>query len=463
MTLSPSQVRLRRLRGECGELEDFCRQVLPDGDYKTILIKPNWVKHQEDPAFPITALVTSTNLIEAAIEACLAKYPGVEEITVGDVPLQSCDWGLLVSQTGIDRLIAKYAGVQRPKIRFLDLRREIYRDGKRLQPDSRNGSFGDPKGYREVTLDQASFLEPISDASEKFRVADYSPQETVSSHKRSFHRYLIAGSALACDLFINLPKMKVHQKAGITGALKNLVGVNGQKAYLVHYREGMARQNGDEFPDNVSRLIWLQSRLRQGLQSRSRFLFQLLRLGWLPLKRLAGIKTRGTRENLGKGFYLAGGAWHGNDTIWRMVYDINRIVRYAAPEGELKPTPQRDYVAIMDAMVAGEGNGPLQPLPVEAGLVLAARDPFKMDMVMARLMGFDYRKIPTLGQFRLFTDREWGNFAPGELAIDNDGALLSGLDALPVLRRFIPPPGWATHIELGEEDVAGTMQPARVL
>ncbi|HET9365374.1 MAG TPA: DUF362 domain-containing protein, partial [Candidatus Angelobacter sp.] len=360
MTLSPSQVRLRRLRGERGELQDFCRQALPDGDYKTILIKPNWVKHQEDPAFPIAALVTSTDLIEATVEACLAKYPGVQEITIGDVPLQSCDWGLLVSQTGINRLIAKYADIQRPKIRFLDLRREIYRDGKRLQPDRRNGGFGDPKGYREVTLDQASFLEPISDASEKFRVADYSPQETVSSHKRSFHRYLIAGSALACDLFINLPKMKVHQKAGITGALKNLVGVNGQKAYLVHYREGMARQNGDEFPDNVSRLVWLQSRLRQGLQSRSRFLFRLLRLGWLPLKRLAGIKTRGIRENLGKSFYLAGGAWHGNDTIWRMVYDINRIIRYAAPDGELKPTPQRDYVAIMDAMIAGEGNGPLQ-------------------------------------------------------------------------------------------------------
>jgi uncharacterized protein (DUF362 family) len=457
-----NSVRLRHVRNESIELQDFCLSVLPVGVFRAILIKPNWVKHQEDPAFPIDALVTSTNLVEATIEACLKKYPDVEEITVGDVPLQSCDWELLVRQAGIDRLIAKYKDITHPRVRFLDLRREIYRDGNRLQA-SDGLAFGDPKGYCEVCLDRQSFLEPISDANEKFRVADYSPRETISSHKHGFHRYLIAGSALACDLLINLPKMKVHQKAGVTGALKNLVGVNGQKAYLVHYREGMASQHGDEFPDDVSRLVWLQSRVRQGLQSRSRFLFRFLRLAWLPLKRLAGIKTQGTRENLGKNFYLAGGAWHGNDTIWRMVYDLNRIIRYADSNGRLCSAPQRAYVAIMDAMIAGEGNGPLQPLPVDTGLLLAGDDPFKMDIVMARLMGFDYQKIPTLRQHRLFADAEWGNFTPEELAIEQDGVILIGLDSLPVLHHFLPPPGWKSHIELGEMDAERTMQSARVL
>lgn len=436
--------------------------MLPAGNFKTIFIKPNWVKHQEDPAFPIDALVTSAKLIEAAIEACLHKYPDAQEITVGDVPLQSCDWELLVRQTGINHLMAKYKNMARPRVRFLDLRREIYRGGRRLQSGA-NAGFGDPKGYCEVRLDRQSFLEPISEASEKFRVADYSPQETVSSHKCGFHRYLIAATALACDLFINLPKMKVHQKAGVTGALKNIVGVNGQKAYLVHYREGSARGHGDEFPDSFSRLVWLQSRLRQGLQDRSRTLFHLFRLGWLPLKRLAGIQTRGTRENLDKNFYLAGGAWYGNDTIWRMVYDLNRIIRYADARGDMQSTPQRAYVAIMDAVIAGEGNGPLQPLAVEAGLVLGAEDPFQMDMVMARLMGFDYRKIPTLRQHRLFADAEWGNFTPEELIIESDGTFVHDLNALPVLRRFLAPPGWRSHIELGELDAEGSMQPTRVL
>ena len=71
---------------------------------RTILIKPNWVRHEEDDNFPIRALVTSTQLIEAVVEACLVKYPEVEEITVGDVPLQGCDWSKLMRQAGIDRL-----------------------------------------------------------------------------------------------------------------------------------------------------------------------------------------------------------------------------------------------------------------------------------------------------------------------------------------------------------------------
>ena len=456
--LNQNRVRLHHVGGDTADLTQFCNSVFPTGEYRTILIKPNWVKHQEDPSFPIAALVTSTDLIEAAIEACLQKYPDAQEITIGDVPLQSCDWELLMRQAGVDRLIKKYADRVRPRIQFVDLRREIYRDGKRYQTESDDGPSGDPRGYREVGLDDSSFLDPISEDNRKFRVADYSPEETVSSHKRGFHRYLISATALSCDLLINLPKMKVHQKAGVTGALKNLVGVNGQKAYLVHYRAGLAREHGDEFPDSVSRLVRLQSWLRQSLHDRPRAIFNVLRLGWPPLKRMAGIQTRGTRENLGKNFYLAGGAWHGNDTIWRMVYDLNRIIRYADASGTLKPEPQRAYVAVMDAVIAGEGNGPLQPLPVDLGIVLAADDPFKLDIVMARLMGFDYRKIPSLGQHRLFGDYDWGNFTAEELMIERDGSRADQFNELPVLRRFVPPPGWRSHIELEETDAERALE-----
>jgi len=446
-------------------LRKLCSRVLPEGNFRRILIKPNWVKHRESQDFPICALVTSTELIEATTEACLDKYAAAEEITVGDVPLQNCDFELLMQQAGIERLMTKYAALTRPRVQFLDLRRERYRSKQGFHVKDQGKGFGDPKGYREVNLDQDSFLDQISDANNKFRVADYSPEETVSSQRRGFHRYLIAGSVLDSDLFINLPKMKVHQKAGVTGALKNIVGINGQKAYLVHYRHGMARQQGDEFPDNVSRLVWLQSRVRDVLQKRSRFLFQALRPGWLLLRRLAGIETIGTRENLTKKFYAAGGAWHGNDTIWRMVYDLNKIIRYAPPEGgALKPAPQRAYVAIMDGIVAGEGNGPLQPLPVEAGVVLAASDPFKMDMAMARLMGFDHHKIPQLQHHQEFADPEWGNFNPEELLIEETGRVYRGLSKLPVIRQFLPAPGWAGHIEQGIEANAETRtQPAGVL
>src|SRR5690349_3206591 len=94
----------------------FIRALLPEGDFRRITIKPNWVMHQTRDEFPISALVTDSRLIETVIEACLEKYPHVERIRVGDVPLQSCDWDLLRAQAGIDRLEARYCDDRRATI-----------------------------------------------------------------------------------------------------------------------------------------------------------------------------------------------------------------------------------------------------------------------------------------------------------------------------------------------------------
>src|ERR1700722_6289993 len=126
---------------------------LPDGNFRRILLKPNWVKHQENTAFPISALVTSTHLIEAVVDACMEKYPAVEEITVGDVPLQSCDWDSLLQQAGIHRLIAKYEHSRTPRIRFCDLRRERFLLQSGFMVPSNGNHNGDPRGYQEVILD----------------------------------------------------------------------------------------------------------------------------------------------------------------------------------------------------------------------------------------------------------------------------------------------------------------------
>jgi len=453
MTPAEACCSIRNLRN-AGGLESFVSRWLPLGPFRRILIKPNWVLHQQDPAFPIDALVTSSELIDAVLEACLEKYPTLDEITVGDVPLQSCDWDLLVRQSGVDRLIAKYQGYRQPRIYFRDLRREsvLLKSGY-MVPSAHNG-HGDPRGYQEIRLDQDSYLEEISHSKDRFRVSDYSPHETSSSHSPGFHRYLIARSALECDLFINLPKMKTHQKSGLTGALKNLVGINGNKAYLVHHRLGKPADGGDEFPPNVSSLIRLQNRLREQLQSRSRLAFSILRPGWNALKKLAGIRTQGTSDNLDRKFYIAAGSWYGNDTVWRMIYDLNRIIRYGHPNlNKLSNTPQREYVAILDGVTAGEGNGPLQPLPVSLRVVAAARDPFLLDTVAARLMGFDPQSIPMLSARGSFLDPEWGHFDSARVPIEIDGDLCLGIDPIPVMHRFRPAPGWKGHIELQRETV----------
>jgi len=425
------------------------RRLLPGGAFRRILVKPNWVKHQEHDAFPIEAIVTSTDLIEAVVDACLEGYPEAESITVGDVPLQSCDWKRLHAQAGLERLERKYGSREDVRIRFLDLRKEKWRlENGFMKLDS--NVPGDPLGYVEVILDDKSLLEEISHNARRFRVSDYDPEETTSAHRRGDHRYLIARSVLDADLVINLPKMKTHQKAGITGALKNLVGINGAKAFLVHHQRGFASRGGDEFQDETPRLFYWQARLREVLQRRSALLFRTGKAGWEVVKRCRGIKTVGTRENLDGRFHVAPGSWYGNDSIWRMVYDLNAILLFGrASGGPLADRPQRAVVTLLDGVVSGEGNGPLQPLPVETDILLASRNPFLVDMGMAKLMGFDWRKIRLLSEYRRFPHREWRAFEPGGFRVVWNGETRSrGVDDIETLRSFVPPPGWREHIEL---------------
>jgi uncharacterized protein (DUF362 family) len=409
------------------------------------LLKPNWVKHAESPEFPIEALVTSTQLIEAVLDECLQKYPACEWIRVGDVPLQSCDFQRLAIQAGLPQLEAKYG----PRVRFLDLRRERWESSRgflRLVDDVP----GDPSGYREVILDQQSLLEEVSHRASTFRVSDYDPRETTSKHREGDHRYLIAGSVLDADLVINLPKMKTHQKSGVTGALKNLVGINGSKAYLVHHQVGFPSQGGDEFPEGASRLFFWQARLREKFQKGSPILFRFAKAGWEFLKRIQRIQTVGTRRNLSGNFYVGSGSWYGNDSVWRMVYDLNLIVRFApAQGGRLLSNPQRTLLSIMDGLIAGEGNGPLQPIPVRTGVLLASTNSFLIDLAMSKMMGFDYRKIRLLALQARFPEAGWSRVSPERFRVEQDGDMrLDGVGALPILHRFIPPPGWRGHVEL---------------
>jgi hypothetical protein len=132
-----------------------------------------------------------------------------------------------------------------------------------------------------------------------------------------------------------------------------------------------------------------------------------------------------------------------------MIYDLNRVVLFARPEGgELAETPQRRYIAIVDGMTAGEGNGPLQPLPVETGILALGEDPFVVDLALSRLMGLDYRSIPQLAHHREFGRGSWGDFDPEAVRVRLDEREFRGIDSLPVLHSFLPPAGWRGHIEL---------------
>lgn len=414
---------------------------------RRIVLKPNWVLHETDPAFPIRALVTDARLIEAAVEACLELFPEAESILIGDCPLQSADWPRLCEQSGLKPVMERLSQLGRGRVCFRDLRRDVFQQQAGTFLVAGDTEHGDPRGYREVELGARSHLEPISDQARQFAVNDYSAAVTRSNHRRGSHRYFVSQSALDADLFINLPKWKTHQKAGLTCALKNLVGINGDKAYLPHFRRGAPKWGGDEYSDQHRWIYWAQTTLREAVQKRSSLAYRVLKPGWEMLKRVRGIETRLEHPQARpKNFYAASGGWFGNQTIWRMIYDLNLVLQCVDAAGQLREQPARRSFCMVDGLVSGEGNGPLQPLPRATDWVAFGDDPFAIDTALCWFMGFHPDKVPVLAQRAGYAGPAWGDFELNDLAVEVDGRRMKLADS-DINFHFAPPPGWRDHIE----------------
>lgn len=109
----------------------------------------------------------------------------------------------------------------------------------------------------------------------------------------------------------------------------------------------------------------------------------------------------------------------------------------------------RRYFALVDAVVAGEGEGPMRPSPRPAGLLVAGAHPAAVDIVCARLAGFDEGKIP------LLKNAIGGRFQPVLPSVEAIRVFSNtGRWARPFeLTRsqtlsFLPPAGWSGRMEL---------------
>ena len=145
------------------------------------------------------------------------------------------------------------------------------------------------------------------------------------------------------------------------------------------------------------------------------------------------------------------GNWYGNDTIWRMILDLNKVLLYANPDGILRndvPGCRKRYIGIVDGIIAGEGHGPLAPDPVHMGYLMCGTNPVAIDAVCATLMGFDPLKIPTIARAFQVLHYPLCDFTMADIMVsiaDNDYPLLE----LPanLIVPFEPQFGWKGHIE----------------
>ncbi len=154
---------------------------------------------------------------------------------------------------------------------------------------------------------------------------------------------------------------------------------------------------------------------------------------------------------------IRSGNWHGNDTLWRMVLDLNKVLAYANADGTLRDVATKPYIGIVDAIVAGEGEGPLTPDAIRMGLVIAGTNAVAIDAVCAATMGFAPELIPSVAH--AFAIQRYP-LIPTQL--DAIRACIEGaeyrVDDLPAeyVTRCRPQFGWAQLLEERRRDAAAS-------
>lgn len=411
-------------------------KLISSGD--TVVIKPNLVRHYNAQG-SMDAQITHGSVIRTVLDYVYLALNGKGTITIGDAPVQSCNFEEVIKIAGLDKIVEYYSRNTELKIKLVDFRKYAGYPQKYGGMERRKLP-GDPEGYTLVDLGEFSEFSSMNKDLGRLRVTNYDSKAMGKYHNDNSHTYLVANSILHADVVINLPKLKTHRKAGMTGALKNMVGIIGSKDCLPHHRIGSKEEGGDEYlhkdfrKSKITQLNEIQDRTKN------------------PLVRIIGSVGRFfiyvTQMIIPSPDTYAEGSWYGNNTIPRTIVDLNKILLFADKKGTLREKKQRMALTVVDAIIAGEKEGPLEPSSKHIGILVAGENSVAVDITCSQIMGFDYHKIPTL------------KYAceSGIKLIDSvkvtDRILILGDESVKLDdvfkrygHRFNPTSGWKGHIE----------------
>lgn len=455
------------------------------------VLKANFVKGNHPLGeIGVQSMITHASIMRPVIDYLLLSTDGNCHITICDVALQSSVWEEIITGSGTKALVDFYAS-KGVTIDLLDLRREISHLNEQLVIDGRDFADRDPLGYAAVNLGKDSALMPIIHKYKRFMITDYGRGTVPEHHNPEKNEYCVAKTILNADLFINLPKLKSHRKTGLTCALKNLIGINGDKRWIAHHTERSKKLGGDEFPEYVLR-NWFEFRLFSFLKRNGKIgiwcasqIRKYHSLAYAMKDKLTGKgKTKGPQpapeaaqpvaavdpEQVAHTYHITydmflqrfpgasyeafkelnpvasrpmEGSWYGNDTLWRTVSDLNEVIFFADKSGVMQPTKQRNYFCIIDGIIGGEKEAPMEHTPRKSGVLLGGTHPLALDFVAAKIMGFDYTKIPIL--YQLFKRRlNFSEMTPESITVESNAAPDLNL-------HFRPSRNWKGHIELDSQ------------
>ncbi len=424
--------------------------VVRPGD--KVVLKPNFVLSRHSKGSDLFSIITHPSILRAVIDYVYKALEGRGAITIADAPQMDCNFGELLQATKLAAVQDLYRRNFGFEIDIIDLR-DFWLDarpGDTAAYSTRRFSLpGDPLGNAVIDLGKQSAFYGKNNWN-SFYGADYTRDETIRRHHDEVHEYVISKTILEADVFISVPKLKTHKKVGVTLNAKGLVGITTNKNCLVHYTLGTPEEGGDQYPPDLmsatdKSVIKLQrflydvllskknpilDRLYHCLAKTYKTLIQPMRFSLPPEKRVMDF-----------------GNWHGNDSAWRMVADLMRIITYADKDGRIREIPRRRILSFLDGVIGGQNDGPLSPDPAPSGVVVCGFNPLAVDIVGARLMGMDFRQLKWAtnllesGMFGLRSEKEI------EVVAERP-EMTSMFETKDRLLNYQPHPGWRNYLEV---------------
>lgn len=404
------------------------KDLVKPGD--RVLIKPNYVREKPYKGGDQDALITHGSIIRAVADYVMIALQGRGTLIVGDAPLQSSDFEKILFATGIPAIKQFYrAHDGTVPVQHADFRVE--------KADKTVGSFiwryrvqGGPEDWIRVELGEESALDAPEVPQDRLRAPNYDRKRMREQHRPGHHEYLINHHVLEADVVLNLSKLKTHRIGGITCSMKNLVGLLAHKSCLAHYSSGSIPEGGDEY----SQPSWVKKTFYTFMEweDNTRNILKRFFIFWPRM--FFHFLAKKTTDRIYEG------NWHKNDTLWRMIIDLNKIVLFADSKGKMRPTQQRRYFCLVDGIVAGEKNGPMMPTNKPLGVLIGGLNPVAVDYVCNEVMGFRMETIPSLDRAWHCTDHKLAEFGPDDVEVLPKGTILPNF-------HFIPHKNWIGDIE----------------
>lgn len=374
------------------------KDIIKPGD--KVLIKPNLVTHYHYLGRKaILSTIVHGSIIRPIVDYVYKALDGEGNIVISDIPVETADFNKIMSVTKIQNMVDALNENGYQNLRVMDFRPKIAYEGINGEKQ-RIESPGDSLGYALVDLGKNSCFAELNSNSHihYYTLADRTvdhldPKENKKSvtddyHNSKTHKYIISKTVLDSDIIINVAKLKTHCKAGVSVALKNMIGIVSTKDCMPHHRPGPP-SDGDAFPDYPAPYY-----------TTSRKIYRNLR--WmLHIHRFPGVKSvinilRKSKILVGQ--HIEHGNWKGNDTIWRTILDINRIALYADKNGVMQDEPQRKLFCLIDGIIGQHGDAPISGEPIKTGIILGGYNPVVLDAFAVKVMGIDYKPIKTISK-----------------------------------------------------------------